>query len=241
MPRLTLSLVRIPNVLGIYGASKDQFPARMSLMHPEAAAGFAALQKVLGMRVRVSDMFRTAEQSMQAMQEKSGVMPPGFSLHNYAIAIDIDTDFMLTQTKLTKPALDVLFRDSGWYCHRRDGKRGMEDWHYNFLGSDGPKLVAAAEAIGAKTNTSTAAEAKIRAIYGDLLKLDPKEVQECLAHLKLYGGEIDGLIGPRTQQAIMAFQRAWKLQPTGQMDERTERTLAYVSASLSVADSAPVA
>ena len=241
MPRLSLNLVRVSGVLGIYGANKDQFPVRMSLLHPDAAAAFAAAQKSLGMKLKCSDMYRTAEQSLQAREEKSGVQPPGYSLHNYGIAIDIDTDYMLAQTKLTKPAFDLLMRDSGWYCHRRDGKRGMEDWHYNFLGEDGPKLVAASEAAGVRTNTSMAAEAKILSYYKDGLTLDSKEVQECLAHLKLYNGDVDGIIGPRTRQAIMAFQRAWKLQASGQVDSRTERTLAYVTADLAIADPALVA
>lgn len=240
MPRLSLSLVRVPNVLGIYGTNKDQFPARMSLLHPDAAEAFAAAQTKLGVKLRCSDMFRTAEQSLQAMQEKAGVQPPGFSLHNYGIAIDIDTDAMLKETKLSKPELDAAMREGGWWCHRKDGKRGMEDWHYNHLGTGAAAdklLLASAKS----TNTSAAGDARIQGLYAEGLKLDAKEVQECLAHIKLYGGEADGLIGPRTKQALMAFQRAWKLQPSGQVDEKTERTLAYVSASVVVADTAPVA
>lgn len=241
MPRLSLSLVRVPDVLGIYGASKDQFPARMSLLNPDAAIAFVYLQKKAGQRIRCSDMFRTAEQSLQAMQEKSGVMPPGYSLHNFGVAIDIDVDAMLAALKLpNKPALDTFMREGGWYCHRKDGKRGSEDWHYNFLGVGAaaePFLAASAKS----TNTSAAGDAKILSLYKDGLTLEPAEVQECLAHLKLYSGEIDGQIGPRTKQSLMAFQRAWRLQPSGQVDDRTERTLAYVSATLNVADAALVA
>jgi len=236
--RLSLNLVRVPNVLGIYGPKKDQFPARMSLLHPEAAAAFAAAEKGMGTRLRVSDMFRTAEQSMQAMQEKSGVMPPGFSLHNYGIAIDVDIDSMMAATKLSKPSFDLLMREHGWYCHRKDNKRGSEDWHYNFLGvkeAAEPFLAASAKS----TNTSAAGDAKILSLYKDGLALTPVEVQECLAAIKMYSGEIDGLLGPRSQQAIMAFQRAWRLHPNGVVDSKTERTLAYVSAVLNIAESQP--
>lgn len=236
MARLSLNLVRVPNVLGIYGANKDQFPARMSLLHPEAAAAFAAAEKGMGTRLRVSDMFRTAEQSLQAMQEKTGVQPPGFSLHNYGIAIDVDIDSMLAATKLSKPAFDLLMRDHGWYCHRKDGKRGSEDWHYNHLGPNAAEFLKVSEK---STNTSAAGDAKILALYKDGLELTPIEVQECLAAIKMYSGGIDGQIGPRSKQALMAFQRAWRLQPSGQIDERTERTLSYVSAILNVADSQP--
>lgn len=231
MARLSLTLVQVPNVLGIYGASKNEFPARMARLHPDAAAAFTGLQTAVGQQIRVSDMFRTAEQSLQARAQKAGVQAPGFSLHNFGIAIDIATDAVMAALKLDKAALDALMKQHGWYCHRKDSKRGMEDWHYNFLGVGAaaePFLAAAAKS----TNTSAAGDAKILSLYKDGLTLEPKEVQECLAYLKLYSGEIDGAIGPRSKEAIMAFQRAWRLQPSGQVDDRTERTLAYVSADI---------
>jgi hypothetical protein len=231
MSRLSLNLVSVPNVLGIYGATKDVFPAKMARLHPDAAAAFLAAEKGLGVRLRVSDMFRTAEQSLQARAQKAGVQPPGWSLHNYGVAIDIDTDAMLKSTKLAKPALDKEMEKYGWFCHRKDGKRGMEDWHYNYFGV-GEAAAPFLKACASSTNTSAGGDAKILSLYKDALTLDAKEVQECLAHLKLYSGEIDGAIGPRSKEALMAFQRTWKLQPSGQVDKKTERTLAYVSADI---------
>jgi len=231
MSRLALNLVSVPNVLGIYGASKSDFPAKMARLHPDAAAAFKAAEAGLGIRIRVSDMFRTAEQSLQARATKKGVMPPGWSLHNYGIAIDIDTDNVLKATKLTKPALDKEMEEYGWYCHRKDGKRGFEDWHFNFLGV-GEAAAPFLKVAASSTNTSSAGDAKILSLYKDALTLTPVEVQECLAHLKLYSGDLDGQIGPRSKEAIMAFQRTWRLQPSGQVDKKTERTLAYVSADI---------
>ena len=231
MSRLSLNLVSVPNVLGIYGASKDVFPAKMARLHPDAAAAFLAAEKGLAVRIRVSDMFRTAEQSLIARSQKAGVQPPAWSLHNYGIAIDIATDDVMKATKLTKPALDEKMKEHGWYCHRKDGKRGMEDWHYNFFGV-GDAAAPFLKACAGSTNTSAGGDAKIMSLYKDALTLDAKEVQECLAYLKLYNGDVDGLIGKRTKEALMAFQRTWKLQPSGQVDKRTERTLAYVSADI---------
>lgn len=230
MPRLTLKLTTLPSVLGIYGTKKDQFPTRMSRLHPDAAAAFQAAEADLKQRIRVSDMFRTAEQSMQAREEKSGVQPPGYSLHNYGIAIDVAIDAMLQGLKCSKSMLDARMTAFGWYCHRKDGNRGSEDWHYNYLGPNGQALIN--QYSPKSTNTSAAAESRIQALYGPELKLDEKEVQECLAFLKLYSGEIDGKIGPRSQQSIKAFQRAWKLPETGAVDSKTERTLAYVACSI---------
>jgi len=231
MSRLSLNLVSVSNVLGIYGASKNDFPAKMARLHPDAAAAFKAAEAGLGVRIRVSDMFRTAEQSLIARSQKAGVMPPGFSLHNYGIAIDIATDDVLKVTKLTKPALDKKMEEFGWFCHRKDGKRGMEDWHFNFLGV-GEAAAPFLKVAAGSTNTSAAGDAKIMSLYKDAMTLTPVEVQECLAHLKLYNGDLDGQIGPRSKEALMAFQRTWKLQPSGQVDKKTERTLAYVSADI---------
>jgi hypothetical protein len=239
MPLLTIKLQRVPNVLGIYGKSKDEFPQSASWLHPDAARGFAALQAGLGQRVRVSDVFRTAEQSLAARAMKSGVQPPGFSLHNYGIAIDIHTDAMLAALKLDKPALDKRFTEHGWFCHRKDGKRGMEDWHFNFLGvgdEAAPFLAASAKS----SNTSAAGDAKIRAIHGDDLTLTPAEAQEALKKLRMYHGDLDGKFGPRSQQALMVFQRAWKLVDSGVLDAKTERTLAYVTANRVELDPASV-
>ena len=235
MARLQVQLVQMTNVLGIYGATKDVMPERMARLRPDAAVAFTAAETALGQRIRVSDMFRTAEQSFQAMQTKKGVQPPGWSLHNYGIAIDIDTDAMLPAFKGKKADMDKFMEGFGWWCHRRDSKRGMEDWHYNFLGSNGRLLVDASDKPTKRTSTSAAADARIQAMYGPGLSLTPVEVQECLAHLKLYGGEQDGKIGPRSQEAIRAFQRTWKLAETGTVDARTERTLAYVAADIVVA------
>lgn len=232
MSLLELKLVRVPEVLGIYGKTKNEFPATMARLETSAAQAFITAQNALGVRIRVSDMFRTAEQSLLARQQKSGVQPPGFSLHNYGIAIDVDTDAMLKATKLTKAAFDTFMREHGWFCHRKDGKRGFEDWHFNHLGT-GATAEKFLKASAGSTNTSAAGDARIRALHGDALELDKKEAQEALLKLRFYSGEVDGKHGPRTQEAIKAFQRAWKLPVTGTLDPKSERTLAYVSCAVS--------
>lgn len=229
MGLLQLKLTRIQNVLGIYGANKDQFPARMSFLQGDAATAFQAAAAAL--KLRVSDMFRTAEESLRAQAEKSGVMPAGFSAHNYGLAIDIHTDDALTTNKFTKPALDQAMESFGWFCHRKDGKRGMEDWHYNFFGA-GDAAKPYVDACAKSTNRSQGIEAKIKATFGDQLLLTPEEAQIALSKIKFYGGEIDGKFGAGSKQALMAFQRAWRLQPSGQLDAKTERTLAYVTAEV---------
>lgn len=228
MPLLTLRLRRVPNVLGIYGKTGDYFPPSAAWLTPDAANAFEAAQRALGQRIRVSDVFRTAEQSLAARAEKTGVQPPGFSLHNYGIAVDVDIDSMLKALRMKKPAFDAAMQAHGWYCHRKDGARGPEDWHFNFLGPDAARHL---ELSKRSTNTSAAGESMIIAIHGDDLTLEPKETQEALQKLRLYHGDIDGDLGPRTREALKAFQRTWKIRDSGELDERTERTLAYVTAN----------
>jgi len=224
MPLLSIKLRKLPSVLGIYGKTGDYFPPAASYLHPEAAEAFerACAQFV---RLRVSDMFRTPEQSMQARAEKAGVQPPGYSAHNFGFAIDVDVEKLLKQTGLSKDKFDAKMMEFHWYCHRRDGKRGFEDWHFNYLGPDAAQWLAKAS----KTSTAGAIEAKIAATYAEGLKLDPPEIQECLKQMKMYSGDIDGQIGPRSKAALAAFQRTWALPDTGVLDPKTERTLAYVS------------
>lgn len=229
MGLLQLKVVRVPSVVGIYGKSGTEFPARMSYMLSEAAKAYAEAAKALSLRV--SDMFRTAEESLRARAQKAGVQPPGFSAHNYGLAIDIDTDGVLKANKMTKPQLDKAMESYGWFCHRKDGKRGMEDWHYNFFGV-GPAAKPWLDACAKSTVRSSGIEAKIQATFGDQLKLTNEEAQVALAKMKYYSGEIDGIFGGGSKQALMAFQRAWRLPATGTLDAKTERTLAYVSAEV---------
>jgi len=233
MALMKLKLQRIPNVLGIYGASKNQFPARMSLLRPDAAAAFEAVQSLIGQRLRVSDMYRTPAESLTAMQTKRGVQPPGYSAHNFGLAIDIDTDSMLAALKVTKPVLDTTMQSKGWYCHRKDGQRGMEDWHYNYLGDDAGKWLASASA----TSTSGAIEAKIAALHPDDFAVTATEAQEMLKQMGLYSGAIDGAFGAVSIAALKNFQVSVRLPTTGQLDAKTQRTLAVASCTLDITES----
>ncbi len=56
MGLLQLRLARVPDVVGIYGASKDQFPARMAYLQPDAARFFAYLSNGLVEPARALDV-----------------------------------------------------------------------------------------------------------------------------------------------------------------------------------------
>ncbi len=47
------------------------------------------------------------------------------------------------------------------------------------------------------------------------------DVQSILQEQELYKGEVDGLVGPLTQEALTAYQTALGLEPTGTIDQPT--------------------
>jgi hypothetical protein len=228
-----------PSVKGIYG---DGVLFRSSrYLHPEAAESFEKLEDETGGLV-YTGMRRTAEASLAASRAKQGVQPPGYSGHNYGLSVDVAIeDFTvpggterrqgtLTSLGLSYPELLAVMEKHGWYCHRRDRQRGFEEWHFNFLEmSKGANHYLAA----AGRSWALAIESLIQDLYGASFDLRDLEMQEALQKLGLYGGGLDGIIGPRSKEAIWAFQRAWKLTK-GPADGATQRTLAFVAAEIVV-------
>jgi hypothetical protein len=202
----------------------------MRYLAPEAAASYMRIEKS-GYRLRVSDMLRSAESSLQAAQEKRGVMPPGRSGHNFGFSIDVDVQWLLKQYHWSKQQLDTELVQQGWYCHRKDHAIDSECWHYNYFGPDAPRYLAAAAPY---SSTSAGLELMIQDRYGSAFMLTPQELQTALRDMKLYAGEIDGDLGPLSRQAIKALQRAWRLPETGLAGPDTQRLLAFISSQRTI-------
>lgn len=66
---------------------------------------------------------------------------------------------------------------------------------------------------------------------GQWSREDIRGVQEALRDKGHNPGAIDGIMGPRTQQALRQFQQAQNLQATGQLDANTASALGVASAS----------
>jgi peptidoglycan hydrolase-like protein with peptidoglycan-binding domain len=63
---------------------------------------------------------------------------------------------------------------------------------------------------------------------GGALKLGGDQVRQAQKVLKEKGfdvGEVDGVLGPRTRKALIAFQRQRGLEPSGEIDQRTATAL----------------
>jgi hypothetical protein len=233
MAFLKLEVMEMPaTMLGIYDPDKRTVPKRFRFLHPAAAQSFNAMDAEK--RVRVSDCFRSAQGSLEAVRQRRGAQHPSFSGHNYGFSVDIDVDWMMREHSLDKAKLDAWMEAHGWHCFRKDHANEIECWHYNFFGPEAGDLIRAAE------NTNEASlERKIQHYYGGAFGLTDAECQDALKRLGLYSGDVDGAIGPLSKQAIRAFQRAWELDGYSRSREEfdkqqlgpvTRRTLAFVEA-----------
>lgn len=229
---MKLQLHALPGTTkGIYTTQSNgpnSLPTRFLFLHPKTAVGFAQLEAGTGGLV-YSDILRSAEESLAAMQQKSGVQPPGYSGHNFGFSFDCAVDATLRLRGWTYSQLLDQLEGYGWYCHRRDGQGGPESWHFNFFGSDSPKYLALAT-----KSWSAPLEQLIEDTYGPQFLLSIADAQTALKKLGMLAGDVDGIIGPHTEAAVGAFQRAWLLPDTSDLDPRTMRVLAFVAADREV-------
>lgn len=224
--RLQLQAVS-PLPRGIYGASGDRFPSRAALLQPAAATAFAALEGDTGGLV-YSDMWRSAESTLAALETKRGVKAPGYSAHGYGLAIDVAVDQTMLRLGCTYPELTEILAAHGWHCHRRDGERGHEAWHFNFLGSRDRAAIILGHAQPENPGSwGQDAEVAIQFAYPEVTdRMEPNEIQMDLALLGLYHGTVDGVLGRQSQAAAQAFARAWRCPEHGPTFERTLRFVA---------------
>lgn len=159
---------------------------------------------------------------------RRGAAKPAWSGHNYGFSIDIDVSATMENLGMkNKRALDAWMAWNGFHCHRKDHKRKREEWHYNALVVGG---LPWHKERG--WTTASALEAMIRSTYGEHWNMTRKQIQRSLKLLGLYPGDIDGKFGPLSRQAMVSFQKAWHLKPTGQADTGTQRVLAFRCAEL---------
>jgi hypothetical protein len=236
---MRLPLQRLPPTLRWYRHPLP-VPRSYRLLAPDAADALLAIEAK--QPLCYTDIFRTPELSLWARQQpgKRGVQPPGKSAHNFGLAIDLDVEGTLKLHGWTYTELVNVMRAGGFFPHRPDGSRGHEEWHANYLGTD-PGRYLALQVPRLPHTWERAAEQQMLDLFGDAwLKPDARATQAALARLKLYGGEIDGDLGPRSAQALAAFRRTWGLATPARgvtaLDVETLRVLAVAAAELDIVE-----
>lgn len=218
---------------GIYGPGKNIMPTRALLLDRDAAVSFATFERDSGGLI-YSDVFRSAAGSLQAVQDGRGAQPPAYSGHNYGFSFDVDVDGTLKAHGWTYQELLDFLGKYGWFCYRRDGQRGKEDWHFNCLDTAKDEILSKIDPNNHNT-WAQGAELLIEAKYGNTFQLSVESVQTALSKINMYYGSADGKVGPLTNSAALVFARAWNLDPgtaVAPYTPRFQRTLAYIAAEL---------
>lgn len=206
-------------------------PERMRALAPEAAVDYLRAWDQLV----VSDMFRSPESSLKASQNpKKKALPPSSSGHNFGFSIDVHTTAMRSRLGLkSKRELDEFMAQFGFYNFWIDGAESHEheDWHYNHITAahrdrDG--------GFSKKTDrTSGYLEKMIVRLYGAQMQLGLRECQAALKQLGDYNGVVDAIPGRLTRAATAKFQARWMPKhQTGELDDATQRLLAYLTAEV---------
>jgi peptidoglycan hydrolase-like protein with peptidoglycan-binding domain len=109
-------------------------------------------------------------------------------------------------------------------------------WSQSSPGTSGPSSSGMEQdrqrpgASDSSSGTSTGSMGR-SAMNGQWSQDDVRSVQEALKGKGHNPGPIDGVIGPRTQQALRAFQRAQNIQTSGQLDSSTASALGVALSS----------
>jgi hypothetical protein len=232
---MLLRLAGIPKGI-LHGPDHDdyngQVPTRALFMAPDAGQMLLQWNIDCKGQLIITDIFRDADASLRAVEGKSGTLPPGFSGHGYGLCIDFEIKDTLRAIGCTYPSFLDLAARYGYYCHRRDGQRGSEDFHFNYLGTASPEQYLELADLNDHTTWKEPVEMRVQERYGSYFRLEPAEVQRALADCKerFYDGAIDGILGPKSAAGIVAFQQRWRLKSDGVAGPITQRTLAYVTA-----------
>lgn len=79
----------------------------------------------------------------------------------------------------------------------------------------------AAEYQAQSSQETEAASAQVASTLSSFEKPSVKEIQGALKNANLYEGNIDGILGPKTRNAIEAFQSQNNLTPDGKVGPKT--------------------
>ena len=203
---------------------------RMKFLAPDATAALVAVEKDTD-GLDYTDMWRDPTSCLVARRKKKTSQLPGFSAHNFGLAVDLDVKKILDSKKIHYEDLLHIMKKRGWICHRRDGDGERPDsCHFAYLGDD-PNLYLSRCNLDPIT-WHNAAEQRILERFGSHFQMSIKEIQHRLSELRFYSGPFTGQVDVYTREAIFAFQRAWDLVANGHIDNTLCRALAFITADL---------
>jgi hypothetical protein len=146
----------------------------------------------------------------------AGAAVPGTSNHGWGLAIDFSERRMGFERPLSARTLKWLASNGpkfGWWNTVKS-----ENWHWCWCLGDGPMPIAVLEEEGHHPNPVAPAEMPVLrwGMAGEDVKTLQMKLNRVGANLL-----VDGKFGPRTDQAVRAFQEARKLIPNGVVGPET--------------------
>lgn len=201
---------------------------RLPYLAVDAAQALLAVEKDTDGLI-YTDMWRDPTSSLLNRRLRRTSQLPGFSAHNYGLAVDLDVKAILEEKKIRYEDLLHLMKRRGWICHRRDGQEDApESDHFTFLGEYAQKYLT--KCTMDPSTWDNAAEFRIWERHAQDFQIELRTVQLLLTRLRFYTGLVTGMRDMYTREAILAFQRAWDLVQSGQPDMSTCRALVFVTA-----------
>jgi hypothetical protein len=205
-------------VLGCQSFTTDKEPAEAAL---KVAAKTIQMAKSDGGGYS-ADRIKTFEADLEGAVEK-------YERGDYPGALS-DARAITSKSKELASAAAAQKRDFGKPTERAAGRereslpQGPETATHDATVAQGNKDTLASEdqiaGSGRELRRPTAYGAPSKA------RQDTRQVQEALKNHGQHPGPIDGIMGPRTRQALREFQRANGLQQTGTVDDATMQRLA---------------
>jgi hypothetical protein len=209
-------------------------PARSKLLAPEAAVSLHVLEKDTDGKLIYVKLWNDATGTLMDRRTRVGNHLPGYDPHNYGLALNLDVPQILDQMKISYEDLLYVMKRRGWFCHRRDGSPDSPgSGHFNFIGDNNPDEYMK-HATFDPVSWDTPIETRIHERYSSDFQLSPAQVQSALQQLGFFHGAANGEFDGYTREAILAFQRAWDLAESGTWNGALQRTLAFVSATISL-------
>lgn len=195
-----------------------------ALLYPPAAKAFNQYLDWMAaerdLHPLINDCFRRTQEQVEVLKKKPNLAyKPGTSGHEFGISIDLST--ALLRQEATKNGIKYSTIDFkadllrfGWTPSPK------EAWHFNFLEG--------------RAGIQDWVSFKYGAAWDSADDLPAQDLQKALQQLGYYKENVDGQIGPRTIQAVQAFQKDYMLDIDGKVGPSTRKVLLIATAELSI-------
>jgi hypothetical protein len=213
---MKLVLQQMPNAKG---------PLRHPYLIPEAVEALQEVEKEAGQLI-YADMWRDPVTQLLTKRLRPESPGLGYNGHSFGIGVDV----VLGALQFPYDKLTKLMSRQGWYSYQKDGgvpKAGHG--HFDFFGEKATRYLMKSSYDPNTWNLPV--EEYIQEKFGEKFQVDLPEVQSLLVRIGYCRGPITKELDLYTREALLAFQRTWRLSESGQADPATCRALVLIASS----------